>query len=66
MSDKSWVWRIRYCGHHQMVYHPKSRRWKTVPSDFIPELLHADLPVDVIGKQCPRCPKADSNGLNTA
>jgi hypothetical protein len=57
MSHEGLVPRIRYCRHHHMVWHPRARRWKAVPDDFIPELLHTDLPVDVVARKCPRCDK---------
>ena len=55
MSNDRQVPRIRYCRHHDMVCNPRTHRWKSVPTDFISELLHADLPVDLVVHPCPRC-----------
>ena len=57
MSNKQRVPQIQYCRHHDMVCNPRTHRWKSVPTDFIPELLHADLPVDMVVHPCPRCLK---------
>jgi hypothetical protein len=57
MSHKPQVPRIAYCRRHDMVYNRRTHWWKSVPTDFIPELLHADLPVDFVVRPCPRCLK---------
>jgi hypothetical protein len=46
---------IRYCEAHHMVYSPQSRKWLTVPEDFIAELRHADFPVELAERHCPQC-----------
>ena len=46
---------IRYCRLHHMVYSPRSRKWITVPEDFIAELRHADFPVELAERHCPQC-----------
>jgi hypothetical protein len=51
---------VKYCQHHDMVWHPRTRTWKAVPPDFIGELRHADLPIDLIEWPCPRCGKPPS------
>jgi hypothetical protein len=57
MSNERRVPRIQYCQDHDMVCDPRTRRWKSVPPDFLPELLQADLPVDLVVRPCPCCPK---------
>jgi hypothetical protein len=57
MSNNRQVPRIQYCRHHDMVCNPRTHRWKSVPTDFISELLHADLPVDLVVHPCHRCIK---------
>ena len=46
---------LRYCQQHHRVYSPRVRQWITVPDDFIAELRHADLPVDLEERHCPQC-----------
>ena len=38
-----------------MVYRRRSRRWITVPDDFIAELRQADFPVELVERHCPQC-----------
>jgi hypothetical protein len=57
MTDKSDITCVKYCRHHDRVWSPKTRTWKVVPADFIAELHHADLPVDLVEAPCPQCGK---------
>jgi hypothetical protein len=57
MADQSSIPYIKYCQYHNRVWSPKTRTWKVVPADFIAELRHADLPVDLIEWPCSRCGK---------
>ena len=57
MAKQSTIAHVKYCQHHNRVWSPKSRTWKVVPTDFITELRHADLPVDLVEWPCPRCVK---------
>jgi hypothetical protein len=40
-----------------MVWNARTHTWKVVPADFIAELRHTDLPVDLVERPCPRCRK---------
>jgi hypothetical protein len=57
MAEQSTITRVKYCQHHNRVWSSRSRTWKAVPTNFITELRHADLPVDLIEWPCPRCTK---------
>jgi hypothetical protein len=48
MAQHSSIPNVKYCQHHNRVWSPKTRTWKVVPTDFITELRHADLPVDLV------------------
>jgi hypothetical protein len=36
-------------------YSPQSRKWITVPEDFIAELCQADFPAELVERHCPQC-----------
>jgi hypothetical protein len=55
MIRERWGSKIHYCQDHHMVRNPKTYRWKTVPADFITELLESELPVAMLARQCPGC-----------
>ena len=55
MADESNIPCVKYCQHHDMVWNSRTRTWKAVPADFIAELRHADFPMDLVERPCPRC-----------
>ena len=57
MAEQSSIPYVKYCQYHNRVWSPKTRTWKLVPTDFIAELRHANLPVDLVEWPCPRCVK---------
>jgi hypothetical protein len=46
---------LKYCLTHHQVRTVGMARWKSVPEDFIAELLAADLPVRLEQAHCPEC-----------
>jgi hypothetical protein len=46
---------LKYCLTHHKVRTVGMTRWKSVPEDFIAELLAADLPVRLEQDYCPEC-----------
>jgi hypothetical protein len=46
---------LKYCLIHHKVRTVGMARWKSVPEDFIAELLAADLPVRLEQDHCPEC-----------
>jgi hypothetical protein len=57
VTDKSKSPLVKYCRAHNRVWSPRTRTWKVVPADFIAEVRHADLPVDLVEGRCPWCRK---------
>ena len=57
MPDKRDIPCVKYCQYHDMFWHSRTRTWKIVPSDFIAELRHADLPLELVERPCPCCRK---------
>ncbi|HEX2277644.1 MAG TPA: hypothetical protein VHN13_11030 [Candidatus Tectomicrobia bacterium] len=47
--------RLKYCLTHHRVRTVGMARWKSVPEDFLAELLAADLPVRLEQAHCPEC-----------
>jgi hypothetical protein len=46
---------LKYCLTHHQVRTVGMARWKSVPEDFIAELLAADLPIRLEQDHCPEC-----------
>ena len=56
---------MKCCQRHHMVFNPHTRKWILVPDDCFTELSHADLPVALVERHCPRCYEETSPRLKT-
>jgi hypothetical protein len=46
---------LKYCLTHHKVRTIGMARWKSIPEDFIAELMAADLPIRLEKDDCPEC-----------